>query len=378
MKKQEIFDTFDLLRFPLCMFVVYEHMTTKYGPVINGEHFDPTKYEVFNYVTVILNAFLTEPVAVPVFFFISGFLFFRGGELDNTAYASKLKRRLKTLLIPYFFWNALCVLQLCLKSLPMFHWENTLNITPLTLLSAFWIYRGELVNAAHPLIIDPNEFYGPILGPLWYLRNLFLLCVFSPLIWWVIKRSRYAVTVIAGFFWFLSILFIKEQWVVVMFESVVFFSWGAALVNQEGNGLASFVENKKICYVATLFFAIISIILGTIGKEEFVPVVKMGMSYFILPSLIALSLSFLRMGARVNKSLAASSLFVYVAHMFVAPPITKIVLTFVPNEYITNITIVPIYLLMILLTVVLLLVCFNMIIRMPSWIQLVVLGKSKK
>lgn len=377
MKKQEIFDSFDLLRFPLCMFVVYEHMTTRYGPVVNGEHFNPTEYEAFNCVTAILNAFFVEPVAVPVFFFISGYLFFRGGSMNKSEYERKLKRRAKTLLIPYIFWNGLCVLKLCVQALPIFHWENTLNFTPQALLAAFWIYRNDLVISAHPLFINSNEFFGPIIGPLWYLRNLFILCLFSPLLWWVIKRCRYAVTILSSIFWILSVMFVEEQWIEVMFESIVFFSWGASLVNSDGKGLAFFIEYKSKYYITTLVLAFLTIIMGLMGKTVLIPILKTCMSYFILPALIALSFSLIKEGMTVNKKLAASSLFIYVAHMFVAPPIIKIVLTVIPQEYITNMTIVPLYLLMILLTVFLLLVAFHFIVRMPSWIQLLLLGKAK-
>lgn len=50
-------------------------------------------------------------VAVPVFFIISGYFFFYNTYLfDKETYIKKLKKRVKTLLIPYFLWNLLPVL----------------------------------------------------------------------------------------------------------------------------------------------------------------------------------------------------------------------------------------------------------------------------
>ena len=45
------------------------------------------------------------PFAVPLFFIISGVLFFKG--YTNQNYVDKLKRRIKTLFIPYILWNIL-------------------------------------------------------------------------------------------------------------------------------------------------------------------------------------------------------------------------------------------------------------------------------
>lgn len=44
-------------------------------------------------------------VAVPLFFFISGYLFFFRTTFSVDVYKKKLKSRIKTLLIPYLFWN---------------------------------------------------------------------------------------------------------------------------------------------------------------------------------------------------------------------------------------------------------------------------------
>lgn len=44
-------------------------------------------------------------VAVPLFFIISGALFYR--NYDNSKYLSKVKRRATSLIIPYLIWNTL-------------------------------------------------------------------------------------------------------------------------------------------------------------------------------------------------------------------------------------------------------------------------------
>jgi len=63
-----------------------------------------------------IDAFLSDLI-VPVFFFISGFLFFKGHQWSKTFYAGKIKKRLRTLLLPYCLWNALGILLVVVKKL---------------------------------------------------------------------------------------------------------------------------------------------------------------------------------------------------------------------------------------------------------------------
>lgn len=51
-------------------------------------------------------------VSVPVFFLISGYYFFKGEELGKDVYLSKLKKRIRTLLLPYLLWNLLPMLNI--------------------------------------------------------------------------------------------------------------------------------------------------------------------------------------------------------------------------------------------------------------------------
>ena len=50
--------------------------------------------------------------AVPLFFLISGYLFFFGAPLDPKRYFEKLRKRVRTLLIPFLFWNLALALAL--------------------------------------------------------------------------------------------------------------------------------------------------------------------------------------------------------------------------------------------------------------------------
>lgn len=95
-------------------------------------------------------------LAMAIFFFISGFLLFNNANTEEDM-RLKIKKRFKSLLIPYFIWNIAFILKdaLMVKNLPIpFSVNNVLN----------WFL------------------FGPANGSLWYLFSIYLLSLFSVLI----------------------------------------------------------------------------------------------------------------------------------------------------------------------------------------------------
>lgn len=95
--------TIDWLRFPLIICVIFIHNATL------PADFDVTTIDwqslsagdLFIYMKILFSHVLTH-IAVPIFFMISGFLFFlRTPKLTLNIYKNKIKKRLHTLLIPY-------------------------------------------------------------------------------------------------------------------------------------------------------------------------------------------------------------------------------------------------------------------------------------
>ena len=95
--------TMTYLRFPLIIAVVFIH--TQLGEtIINGESVaEESKFIIHDILFHIITNELAR-IAVPLFFFISGFLFFyKTDSFTLEKYKNKLKKRFRTLLIPYFF-----------------------------------------------------------------------------------------------------------------------------------------------------------------------------------------------------------------------------------------------------------------------------------
>lgn len=122
-------------------------------------------------------------VAVPVFFIISGYFFFyQTKTFGKETYSKKLRKRIKTLLIPYLLWNLLPVL--------LITGGNFYSI----------LFRGKSFDALREFYIglwdeglyhiwwDKTSGTMPFDSPLWYVRDLMIVCILSPIIYIGIKR----------------------------------------------------------------------------------------------------------------------------------------------------------------------------------------------
>ena len=107
-------EAIDLLRFPLAIMVLFIHMNPSVINLLDADFSLFSGYGIYNVIGILLSHVLTH-IAVPTFFFISGFLFFVNFmEWSWDGYKKKMKSRVKTLLIPYMLWNAIPFLILVL------------------------------------------------------------------------------------------------------------------------------------------------------------------------------------------------------------------------------------------------------------------------
>lgn len=118
-------------------------------------------------------------VCVPSFFILSGYLFFQGGEkFSLDVYGKKLKRRVKTLLIPYMFWNLICAALFLLKA-GMLHFPG-LGIVENGSVNWLKFFEGFL-------FIEQNHDF-PFAFAFWFIRNLMGFAVLAPAVWLVARR----------------------------------------------------------------------------------------------------------------------------------------------------------------------------------------------
>ncbi len=110
-------------------------------------------------------------VAVPTFFALSGFLFFRGVK-SHRQVADKLKKRLSTLVLPYIAWNSLYfVYYIITAKMPFRSQEKVLDYSLSGILEAIFLHRYIYI--------------------MWFMLNLIILTyAFANLVFLLFRHKR--------------------------------------------------------------------------------------------------------------------------------------------------------------------------------------------
>lgn len=235
--------TINILRFPLSIGIVFIH--NKMDSIdIQGVSYDFGVWHSVKYTVRLLSDVMPR-IAVPLFFLFSGFLFFNKlrGAFSGKIYRSKIRRRVRSLLIPYLFWNFIGFLILLVQLHPSFasyfpKFQNA-HIDIASFLGCFWNFN---------ITGDPTETPCPIDGPMWYVRELIILCVFSPIIWWLIKTLKVVVLFFLGVVWFFSLgSYVNLPG--MSHQAAFFFPLGAFYAINEINFVKCINESRVVKYV---------------------------------------------------------------------------------------------------------------------------------
>lgn len=219
-------DRLNAAKFPLSLFVVFIH----------------TDLSIYKTSTDISWAYFFSNsigrIAVPSFLIISGYLYFsniKNKLLSFEIWKQKTKKRLFSLVVPYIIWNVIYVLYGWIRS----NSDYEFNI--------YNIFIGELAD---------NVLY-PANGPLWFLRDLFIISFLSPIIWFIIKRVPNK--------WF-SLLFLVLALIPSnftmqnLYESTVYFSIGSFFAYNNYNFFQITRKHLTLCIIACIISIIGSIV----------------------------------------------------------------------------------------------------------------------
>ncbi len=207
------------LRFPLIAMVVLIHVTLFYW---FSEDYAPWFKSVISWVSdvhrfpvaLVLIQFVQEVltrVALPLFLFIAGYFYFLNvDKLTSSIWIAKSKRRIFSLLIPYVVWNFLAMLQIYVRWLAagdsgdlsaFLHWAVAFRGGDLTCFVGEGNPVAGLIAMTFAGTLMPGELFPrPLLEQFWFVRDLFLLSLLSPLAWWLFKRKWLGISALALLF----------------------------------------------------------------------------------------------------------------------------------------------------------------------------------
>lgn len=291
------------LRFPLSIGIVLLHT------IIVGQSY-PYSIEIeqgqylFLDVVVFVSQREIGDIAVPLFFFISGFLFFYKVDFSLSVYKIKLKKRIRSLLIPYVLWNTLWL---------TFTWVCYMFI-PSLMASTKVFYDNFCILS----LIDGYIGYcnGPLLAPLWFVRDLIFINLFAYPLFYLLKNFGKIIIPLLGT---LFLLKIGYETSFIGIRSWSMYAFGAWFAINKKNVLHNLYPYKKWILVGFVILVIVRAVL------YFNQIAYMAITVVGQMQLLVGMFSFLLIAAYCTEILsntyaekcAKASFFLYASHMFI-------------------------------------------------------------
>ena len=339
--------TIDALRFPLILGIVIVHsyiITTDIGLEENSH------YPAYYYITELFSQVIGR-ICIPLYLFISGYLFFYKASFSVELYKCKLKSRVKTLLIPYLLWNIIAFICLIVYLL-IKHKEIIINIQ--TLITVFWA----------------GERGTPIDGPLWFIRDLIVLAIISPLIYYYIRYTKFYGLLLLLTVWLATDLFDFSGY---SNSSLLFYSLGAFFSLNNRNFTIDF---KKFYLLSAILYSI-SAIVTLITKDYAFNTIMLKVSIIIGITLVVnIASGLVQRGIlRPNRSYIGASFFIYAVHTIYFLPIATKVLNRI-LEPANNISLLIMYLLTPITVVTILFFCYYVMQKcLPGTTKILIGGR---
>lgn len=301
-------DIINWLRFPLIIMVVFSHSSGDSDS--NLMVLQAGLYEIVRAVWGVMIA----PTAVPAFFFISGFLmFYRLNEYNRATYISKMKKRFNRLLVPFLIWNIIAWAIWLLREIN----AGASIVDTLSsyyergLLSCLWVFYT-IGDENVDILGNTSHLTAPADLPLWYLRDLIVVTILSPVFYYGIKKLKS-----------FSVLLLSLYFISGIFYNIP----GLSSVAVSFYGLGAFFSITKVdfsiitrrylkivlpLYIFLLLY-ILSIFKSTVALQLF-PLFRL-MGVFVIFGLAEWIIRCSKV--RIPQALSDSTFFIYAIHYII-------------------------------------------------------------
>lgn len=202
--------------------------------LIHSYYVEAAAFPISSSIQLITGTYGIAGVAVPLFFFISGLLFFKNIASTKDC-ISGIRRRVRTLFIPYLIWNVVFVgYYVVLSALPgLSEFSNSEVLKYLSL--------------SHPISTLEYLFWKPVAFHLWFLRDLILFVILTPILWISLKSYPWGTLIALLLFGIIS------------GSGIVYFAFGAFVSLYWGIDVFSKFLSTPRVYISLMIFVISSI-----------------------------------------------------------------------------------------------------------------------
>ena len=314
-------ESINLLRFPLAILVVFVHSFGAHIDVAQLHASGLSGAAIHDYVRIFCSTVIAHG-AVPVFFIISGYLLFLKVEhYSRNTYEDKLRKRWHSLLKPYLVWNILAVA-----------WVLMFRVGGILLHGKPWsgIFDYFMDNGCLHMLWDNSVWgerttwlgitthqSGPELLPFWYMRDLIVMVLFSPLTYWLVKKLR---LLYLGILLAIYAFDIRVTWMSGTFTSAaLFFSIGAYFAIMKQDFTRELWKGRYVTCPLAVVLMCWQTYTGSLKGDEMSimihPWLVVVQSFALI--IVASSLCNHRKLYEKCKRLAPASFFVYASHPFI-------------------------------------------------------------
>lgn len=244
--QNKLFETIGVLRFPLIVLVVFAHMLPfEQQPV----HLSWNSDEIYILVSEIISHYLGH-LGVHCFFVFSGYFFFlKITSWGLNGYNIRIKKRIKTLVIPYIIWNLIMILAILAKNL-VFERIGLGTDDGYESLQRFSVYE---------------LFWGvPINFPLWFLRDLIVMTLLSPLFYYFFLYAKLSGLILLFICYLLSI---ESGIPGLSTKAIAFFGLGSYLGLFKYNLLRVALPYGKMAGLVAVIALLFAIYTGNMANE---------------------------------------------------------------------------------------------------------------
>lgn len=324
----------DLLRFPLAIVIVTDHVFNIVSIPFKGEIFDLSNFGLLMGIGAFVRSFFYG-IGVPVYFFIAGYVFFLGINLTKETYLRKIQNRYKSLFIPYIMWNLVGIIMVFIPYFSFLHplFPNyrldDIKISFSSFLSCFWMYDGSLVSRK---VVAGY----PIDGPLWFVRDLMIVALLTPIINLSFRKLGALLPIVSGVIWF-CIPNMYSGHYYQLITAIFFFSFGGYMSFNKKDMVEEFKKYRIISYIVfplsaillmgyTYWFSTPAVIMesGFSGVIIYVKHIAIIAGLFFVYNVAVWSVE--KLGYKSSKLLTSASFFIYAGHIMIIPIISKLIM----------------------------------------------------
>lgn len=298
----------DALRFPLIVLVIYIHaraatLTLK----STNAGLDPAAL-----ARIVIGDGVAR-TAVPLFFVLSGYFLFLGQSgWSWPVFGKKLKRRVRTLLVPYVFWNVLLFV--------------VLSVAQVTTLRVFFNTDGILANMDFTTqmrwVLGFQRY--PIAYQFWFLRDLIVLVLITPVLFFV-ARQAWSLMIFTGV---LGALWITNIWPIEIpaIEALLFFFIGLSA----GLHRRSLLSVPPLVPLVAIYAALMATVIA-VQETIFADAAQRVLVATGILVALAIVRALPERSMRSVAALAGASFFVFAVHEPLTTTLLKLSFHFLPD-----------------------------------------------